>query len=514
VIYEVNTPVWLDEVGRRSGAGGPRGLGEVGPGEWDRITPPGVDAVWLMGVWERSPVAVAMALASPGQRAAFDQVLPGWQPEDVIGSAYSIRRYEVDARLGGRAGLARARAALAERGVRLIVDFVPNHVAPDHPWLAEHPDRFVRGTADDLAREPDAFLAVGAKHDGSGDGDGRLIVARGRDPHFPPWSDVVQLDAFAPGYRRAAIDTLLDIARQADGVRCDMAMLALDDVFSPTWGDRVGAPAERELWTEVIGAVRAAHPDFLFVAEAYWGLERRLHDLGFDHGYDKPLYDRLVHGGPDELRRHLEAGGDQSHLLRFLENHDEPRAAATLAPDRERAAAVVVATLPGATLWHEGQFEGRRVHVPVHLARRPDEPADDERRRFHLALLDAAARVRRGTWALCPTAGWDGSHGEQLVAWSWSGGGGGDRSRDGDHDGATRSLVVVNLGGAPAAGRVLLPWTDLAGRPWRLDDLATDQVFPRDGDALAADGLFVELPPWSHHLLVWSPDRAADRSAP
>jgi hypothetical protein len=316
---------------------------------------------------------------------------------------------------------------------------------------------------------------------------------------------VVQLDAFAPGYRQAAIDTLVDIGRQADGVRCDMAMLLLNDVFSGTWGDRVGPPPEREYWTEVIEAVRAIHPDFLFVAEVYWELERRLHDLGFDHCYDKPLYDRLVHDGPDDLRRHVEAGGArQRYLLRFLENHDEPRAAATLAPDRERAAAVVVATLPGASLWHEGQFDGRRVRVPVHIGRGPDEPADGEadaheRRAFHLALLAAAERVRRGTWAVCPTEGWAESHGDQLLAWSWT--------NDGDGDGG-RSLVVVNLGDAPAAGRVDLPWTDLAGRPWRLDDLASGQVFPRDGDRLAAEGLYVELAPWGHHLLVWTPDPA------
>jgi hypothetical protein len=500
VIYEVNTPVWLGEVAARCRGGdgdGARGevfgLGDVPADEWDRLTPAGVDAVWLMGVWERSPAAVRMALESPGQRAAFDNVLPDWQPEDVLGSAYSIRRYEVDARLGGRAGLARARAALASRGVRLIVDFVPNHVATDHPWLLTHPERFVRGTIDDLARQPDAFLAV----------DGGLIVARGRDPNFPPWSDVVQLDAFSAGYRHAAIDTLVDIAGQADGVRCDMAMLLLDDVFARTWGERVGPPPGPEFWTEVIGAVRAARPDFLFVAEVYWDLEWRLHELGFDHSYDKPFYDRVVHdGGAAAVRGQLQGGGGR-HLLRFLENHDEPRAATVLPAVRERAAAAVLATLPGAVLWHEGQFEGRRVHLPVHLARRPDEPLDDERRSFHLALLAAAAQVRQATWAWCPVVGWDGSHAEQLLSWSWTSDTGPGSGSASGPDG--RSLVVVNLGDSPATGRIPLPWTDLAGRPWRLDDLATGQVFHRDGDALAAEGLYVDLPAWGHHLMTWAP---------
>ena len=185
-----------------------------------------------MGVWERSPAGVRLALDTPEQVASFRAALPDLDDADVIGSAYCIRRYEVDARFGGRAGLAAARAALAERGVRLLVDFVPNHVAPDHPWLTDHPEYFVQGTADDLADDPAGFLAVGD-----------TVIARGRDPYFPPWPDVAQLNAFAPGLRQAAADTLIDIGEQADGVRCDMAMLLLNDVFARTWGERAGAAA-------------------------------------------------------------------------------------------------------------------------------------------------------------------------------------------------------------------------------------------------------------------------------
>ena len=318
------------------------------------MTPPGVDAVWLMGVWERSPAGVQLALESADQVASFHAALPDLDDADVIGSAYCIRRYEVDARFGGRRGLAVARAALAERGVRLLVDFVPNHVAPDHPWLIDHPEYFVQGNADDLARDPASFLAVGD-----------AVIARGRDPYFPPWPDVAQLNGFAPGLRQAAADTLLDIADQADGVRCDMAMLLLNDVFARTWGERAGSVPEQEYWTEVIGAVRAVHPDFVFAAEAYWDLEWDLQQLGFDYCYDKRLYDRLIHDGPDAIRGHLHADLDyQRRLVRFLENHDEPRAATEFAPAKERAAAVVIATLPGATMWHEGQFEGWRVRLP------------------------------------------------------------------------------------------------------------------------------------------------------
>ena len=215
-------------------------------------------------------------------------------------------------------------------------------------------------------RAPSEFLAVGDN-----------VIARGRDPYFPPWPDVAQLNAFAPALRRAAIETLVDIGSLADGVRCDMAMLMLNDVFGRTWGERAGPMPDTEYWTDVISAVRAVHPDMLFVAEAYWDLEWQLQQLGFDYCYDKRLYDRLLHEPPAGVRGHLDADIDyQQHLLRFTENHDEPRAAGELAPAALRAAAVTVATLPGATLWHEGQFDGWRVHVPVLLGRRPPE-ADD-----------------------------------------------------------------------------------------------------------------------------------------
>ncbi len=269
------------------------------------------------------------------------------------------------------------------------------------------------------------------------------VIARGRDPYFPPWPDVAQLNGFAPGLRQAAVDTLLDIGQQADGVRCDMAMLLLNDVFASTWGERAGSVPDREYWTEVIGSVRAVHPDFVFAAEAYWDLEWDLQQLGFDYCYDKRLYDRLIHDGPDAIRGHLNADVDyQRRLVRFLENHDEPRAATEFEPAKERAAAVVIATLPGATMWHEGQFEGWRVRLPVFLGRRPAEARDEELRRFHVGLIGATAPLRRGDWALCGASGWpDDSSSTQLLAWSWI-------------DDEQRSLIVINFADAPAAARI------------------------------------------------------------
>ena len=193
--------------------------------EWDAIRQLGFDAVWLMGVWERSPAGIAIALENDGLTASFRRALPDFRTDDVVGSPYCIRSYTVDAHLGGPAGLAAARAALAERGMSLILDFVPNHVAPDHAWIETHPEYFVRGSEDDLARDPASYVRAGES-----------VLARGRDPFFPAWPDVVQLNAFSPDQRTAAIETLKSIAAQSDGVRCDMAMLMMSDTFARTWG--------------------------------------------------------------------------------------------------------------------------------------------------------------------------------------------------------------------------------------------------------------------------------------
>jgi hypothetical protein len=489
VIYEVNTAVWLAGLSRA--AGEPISLGTASDPDWDAITPSGADAVWLMGVWERSPAGLELAMADPGLLESFREALPDLQDQDIVGSPYCVRRYVADERFGGPAGLAAARAALAARGVRLILDYVPNHVAPDHPWVTEHPEYFIQGDEDDLKADPAGWLPAGGH-----------VLAHGRDPYFPPWPDVVQLNAFSPAARAATARTLSDIAGQCDGIRCDMAMLMTNDVFGKTWNGRAGQWPDEEFWPAVFAQLRPRHPETVLIAEAYWDMEWTLQQQGFGFCYDKRLYDRIVERDPSAVRGHLHAGLDyQSRLLRFLENHDEPRIAGKLPADLERAAAVTIATLPGATLWHEGQFEGRRVRVPVFLQRRPGEPLDEELAAWYRDLLFTVADrgVRTGTWRLLEAGGWpDNQSSAHLIAWSWTPGDG----ESGESGWAGRHVVVVNLSEAPAQGQIPLPWPDLPGRRWRLRDLLSGEDFTRDGGQLADPGLFVDMRPGQSYLLA------------
>ncbi len=485
VIYEINTWVWLNELSQQDGHA--ITLDNVPEKQWDDIASFGVDAVWLMGVWERSPKGTELAIKDEVMTPVFRDALPDYNPSvDNIGSAYCVYNYEVDERLGGRKGLEVAREMLKQRNIRLILDFVPNHTAQDHSWVFKHTEYFVQGTQEDLTQLPTEFFQAG-EH----------VIAKGRASlDSEAWQDVAQLNAFSSGLRKAAIGTLHSIAEQCDGVRCDMAMLLLNSNFESKWGKYVKERPQKEYWDEVIPSTRSQYPEMLFIAEAYWGHEKELLQLGFDYCYDKErFYDRIKYDDAENVRLHLTTDPDyQDKLVRFIENHDEERAAAIFSAEKERVAAVMMMTLPGAKILHEGQFEGRKVKTPVALARRRDEAPDLNLQAFYHKLLTVVkdSGLSKGQWQLCECRGWhDNGTYANLVAWCWS-------------QGEVRYLVVVNLAHNPSQARVQLPWHELAGRTWRLVDVLSGDVFERDGSEMQSLGLFVGLPRWGFHFLRFS----------
>lgn len=478
LIYEINTWVWLHELSVKYHR--LVTLAVVPEEEWDNLAKFGFDAVWFMGVWERSPAGIDIANKNEGLVADFQQALTDYRTEDNVGSPYCVRRYEVDPRMGGWEGLTAARQELARRNIRLILDFVPNHVAPDHPWVMEHPEYFIQGHRDDLERYPSAFMEREGK-----------IFACGRDPYFPAWPDVLQLNAFQPGLRQAVIETLSDMAGQCDGVRCDMAMLLLNNIFERTWGLRAGTKPESDYWSEIIPAVKRRNPNFTFIAEAYWDLEWELQQQGFDFCYDKKLYDRIEHGDAENVSLHLLADPSyQDGMVRFIENHDEPRAAATFPDGKGLAAAVAILTLTGAKILHEGQFEGIQTRLPVFLGRRPVEQVDHDIAAFYECLLKEINRdiFRNGEWRLCEGSGWqDNQSCRNILAWCWA--------KEND-----RYLIAINFHQEAAQARVHVPWDGLRGKEWRLKDVLSGESYDRGGDEMQDAGLYVDLKPWGYHF--------------
>ncbi len=479
VIYEVNTWIWLTELSRKYQR--VIDLSCVPSADWDAVAGRGIDAVWLMGVWERSPAGAAIAQANRELLDEFRRALADFRPEDNVGSPYCVRRYVVDLCLGGPDGLAIARQELRARGANLILDFVPNHVAPDHSWVSEHPEYFIQGSAEDAKTDPKSFQSLYGN-----------VIACGRDPFFPAWPDVVQLNAFHPGLRLAVVDTITSIAEQCDGIRCDMAMLFLNSVFERTWGPLAGSRPATEYWADLIAGTKKNFSDFLFIAEAYWDLEWELQQQGFDACYDKKLYDRLEHDNAESVYLHLCADQCyQEKLVRFIENHDEPRAASVFSPEKERAAALTMSTLPGMRLFYEGQFEGRKVRPPVFLARRPSEPSNPCLQSFYRKLLEVLdeSAFHDGQWTLCMRTGWpDNATFKNLVAWSWV-------LED------YRCLIVVNLSNERSQARIHVDWSDRQRERWTLSDVLSGAIYERDAQEMLKQGLYVDLEPWQYHFL-------------
>lgn len=454
-------------------------MAQVPDSAWDAIAAYGADAVWLMGVWKRSPAAAEVVRTHPS--FANDRVfLPDAAPSDIAGSAFAVADWSVEPAFGGEAELKQVRAKLAARGLALYLDWVPNHVAPDHPWATQHPEWCIRGSEEDLDRDPVSFVRVG-----------QAVLARGRDPFFPAWADTVQINPNAAGLRRAAGEALARIAKLCDGVRCDMAMLLLPDVVERTWGERAGPVGGRTYWEEVLAAARRANPDLTVLAEAYWDREADLVAVGFNGCYDKSLYDAMIHGDAAAVRKAVAATTGQV-AVRFIENHDEPRAASAFAGDRLRAAAVAIATLPGTWLFHAGQEHGHRQRSPVTLMRGAREANDAALAHWwrgvtRLRSLPALG----GTFAIASCTGWsDNPSTGNLLAWTWTAA-------------EQRLLAVINYSPWRSQGRVRLPWTDLSGREVLFDEpLNASRGLLRDGDELVREGLFVDLTPWTWHVLT------------
>jgi hypothetical protein len=491
LLYQVNAAVTLDELGRIRG--GQATLDDLADATFDALADGGFEWLWLLGVWRTGPRGRAVSRTNASIRKGLGDI-----PDDlIIGSPFAVREYSAREEWGGQQALARVRHRLANRGIRLMLDFVVNHVALDHPWVDEHPEYFVHGTEEDLAREPQNWIAIPSR----GSRGVRSVLGYGRDPYFAGWPDTLQLNYRHPGLRRAMTEQLRRIARLCDGVRCDMAMLVQPDVFERTWGERSrpvdgSSPVTERFWRDAIREVKAENPGFTFIAEVYWDREWELQQEGFDFTYDKRLYDRLRSGSGRAVRDHLQAvPGYQERSVRFLENHDEPRAAAVFPPEVHRAAAAIAFLVPGMRFFYDGQFEGRKAHPSMHVGRRPPEEPDAATQNFYGRLMPCLKRpeVHDGAWHLWQCrAAWEGNATwENMIVHTWT-------------DGERRLLVAVNY--APVAGQcyVTLDLPGLAASTFELRDLTGDARYEREGDGLRTSGLYLDMPAWGYHVFEMS----------
>lgn len=478
-LYQINTRVWLTELSKTLKR--PATLDDVPDSELDWLSGQGFDWVWFLGVWQTGPAGRQVSLNDPVWRREFQLLLPDFQDADVSGSCFSIRDYSVHTDFGGNAALERLRRRVHNHGLRLLLDFVPNHTAPDHLWVTEHPDFYVRGTEEQLEREPRNYVRIDTPR-------GPEVIAYGRDPYFPGWADTRQLNYANPKLQQAMTTQLANVASLCDGVRCDMAMLILPEVFERTWGLR-----PEPFWPTAIAHVRSLRPDFLFMAEVYWDLEWTLQQQGFDYTYDKRLYDRLRGQQARPVRDHFRADMDfQRKSARFLENHDEPRAEETFPPDVHRAAAVLTFLCPGLRFFHQGQFEGKRKRIPVHLRRGPDEPVDVQIREFYDRLLRIIhhPQLQDGDWQLLEcTPAWEGNGTwDDVICFQWR------------RSGENTMIAVANYAPHQSQCYLHFPLDKAPDQTVRLRDQLGSAVYDRSAGDIKAHGLYLDLPAWGFNV--------------
>jgi glycosidase len=449
-----------------------------------KLSSQGFDWLWILGVWTISPEGLRIARSLPELQAELLRILPDLSSSDVCGSPFAIAEYIVDPALGGNHALERLRKRMNSFGLKLMLDFVPNHLGLDHKWTSTDPDFFIQGTSTQIEREPSNWTRLR---------NGR-IFAHGRDPNYPGWPDTLQLNYYNPELQQAMRSELLKISELCDGVRCDMAMLLEPDVFSNTWRDHAAHSGEEppHFWPVAISAVKEKNPDFKFLAETYWDYEYKLQGHGFDFTYDKRLYDRvLLRRGPD-VRAHLEAPlSFQSRMARFLENHDEARVASMLSVAEHRAAAAVTYLSPGMRFFFDGQLSGRRTRTPVQLGRAPREKIDQAVAAIYHEILPVvnSLPVKHGTWNLLDTkAAWPDNHTHSnFIAFLI------------EHPIKTL-LVVVNYASYRGQCFIRVPDRSWLDGSLELRDILSHERLVRNSNDLRERGLFLDCAEWQTHI--------------
>jgi hypothetical protein len=497
VLYEISTRPWLyalAQTGIAANCGQYVCLKDVPLSTWQAIANDSVDMVWLMGMWQLGDFGLTHDRAKIDD---FRHDLPDVQKSDVIGSPYAIQNYSVSSDIGTSADLAAVRSTLNKLGMQLMLDFVPNHAAVDSLLVKQHPTVFVQKPA--TGSFPSNWWI---------EREGKTF-SYGLGPYDGPWTDTLQYNYWHPDTTAVMTGILQSVASQADAIRCDMAMLILNDVIEHTWGNvmRSGgfSRPQQEFWKVAIDAVRSLYPQTIFMAEAYdYHItnppeKQTLQSLGFDIVYDKSVLDSLNVGNLDNIRSYINSQSQSffEHTTHFVENHDEPRSAASLGGQQQAfAGAVIASTIPGVRLFYFGQFDGFSAKLDVQLRRATSQSPNQELHKQYTALLRILSNdvFHEGSWTFIPVSkegtGW------RLCAWRWA-----------SSDGRTKRLVVVNFSDTEGWGNVVID--DVQGEggsdTLTITELFTGTDYQRSASQLRSSGLTCGLKPWTAQIFSYDP---------
>ena len=377
ILYEISTRPWLYELSQKYGKSITK-IKDIPTTEFDNLKKSGIEIVWMMGVWKLGTYGLEF-----DRKQDYSGVLPDWTKDDVIGSPYSITEYECNPDIGTNDDLVWLRKQINNRGMKLMLDFVPNHSAVDAPTASSNPKLYMR--APPGKTDPSRYTDSG--------------IAYGKDPYFSPWLDVIQWNYWEAETIQFMKQNLLTVLKYADGARCDMAHLILNDVFGQTWKEELDAwsysKPSNEFWEVAIKEAKSKYPNAILLAEVYedWEIEK-LNQLGFDYCYDKALLDKLE-GSAQDVNDYIHYKGESfyGHVAHFVENHDENRVVYNMQGNLEKAkaAGTIAATLGGMIFFNHGQWSGLKNKLDVHLRRGASESADSGTENHYKKLMQIIA---------------------------------------------------------------------------------------------------------------------------
>jgi glycosidase len=468
-IYQINTRVWLRKLSKVYQK--EISLENIPAHEWLKIKNYGFDYIWLMGVWKIGLNSIVAPQAHEPLAEEFARNLPDWKNQDVIGSPYAIKDYSINLELGGEGTLEFAKKVINHYGLGVILDFVPNHTASDHHWVFDHPQFYIQAVGDESEEELKMFFKIKDKY-----------IAHGKDPNFPPWLDTAQLNYFDTDSRQAIKNTIYDISKVCDGIRCDVAMMILNDIYNKTWTKQKNNSNNPEFWLEAIKTVKTDFHDFIFISESYWDTGEYLQELGFDFTYDKDLYDLILEKSPQDVNNYIKNQKSPDRWFRYIENHDEERAVSHFGLEKSQAAAVLTSTLPGASMIHQGQMVGKTRRIPVQLRRGFDEPNNLALEEFYKKLLTLSQSpvFKTGKWQMLEVKGWDDNQScQNLIAYFW------DNQTE-------KRLIILNLSDQISDGQIQMPELDNQVE-YQFVSQFEDETFSITQAKLNQEGFYVRL---------------------
>ena len=488
-LYEINTRVWIKQFGEKAK------FNSIPLKFFQNLSDLGINIVWLMGIWKTCPSTIEKYCFEVDLISLYNKSLKDWTKNDVIGSPFAVDIYEINPVLGTHKDLSELKNKLNNMGIKLFLDFIPNHFSADSTLIKTNPGIFLEADEEVMSKDPYTFFETISKD--INQKETKRIFAHGRDPLFPAWRDTVQINFFKEEARDFLVEQLIKISGMSDGVRCDMAMLPLSNVFHNTWSgllNRFGCEKPSvEFWKSAIEKVKAKSPEFIFMAESYWDLEWDLQQLGFDFTYDKRLTDRLAADQVQSVIDHLRADKSfQLKSVRFLENHDEKRAAVKFGKQKSLAAAAVISTIQGMKFYFDGQFEGKKIKLPLQLGREPIEKVSETKKSFYYKLLKITNDeiFTYGEWNLLkpiPVSDKNYSY-NNIFAWQWK---------------LNNSYRIVAINYSDYSSQCRLKFqVNPSSENIAIFDLLNDQRYVRRTDEILDLGLFIELKAYNSHIFA------------